>query len=45
MGISECVLCLFQMERIMDWIPVLFQISEEHNIPTAVNTAYGTLEQ
>ena len=21
------------------------EISEEHNIPTAVNTAYGTLEQ
>ena len=21
------------------------EVSEEHNIPTAVNTAYGTLEQ
>ena len=39
MGMSECGLCLFQMERRLDWIPVFFQVW----LTSVKNTTYPLL--
>ena len=39
MGVCECVLCLFEMERRLDWITVLFQVW----LKSVKNTTYPLL--